>query len=179
MSNTKDLYIKKLEEIQTSIDSLKNTAKNIKGSKTEVYTRIVGYMRDVTQWNKGKKEEYEDRLTFRSEVDNCQCQSLSHFDYIENLEEIKSKISSEISFYLAFHNHNCPKCPEVINFIKSCEIKGELIDTKTPNGFDLAVKYNVMSTPTVIFFNKNQEIISICHNVKEIKNLGFKELATV
>ena len=31
----------------------------------EVYSRVVGYMRPVKQWNKGKKEEWEDRKTFK------------------------------------------------------------------------------------------------------------------
>lgn len=32
--------------------------------KTEVYSRIVGYIRPVEQWNKGKREEYKDRKEF-------------------------------------------------------------------------------------------------------------------
>ena len=31
------------------------------GADCEVYTRIVGYLRPVEQWNKGKKAEYDDR----------------------------------------------------------------------------------------------------------------------
>jgi len=31
----------------------------------EVYSRIVGYLRPVQQWNKGKQEEFEDRKTFK------------------------------------------------------------------------------------------------------------------
>lgn len=27
----------------------------------EVYSRVVGYFRPVVQWNKGKREEYEER----------------------------------------------------------------------------------------------------------------------
>jgi len=30
----------------------------------EVYSRIVGYFRPVSNWNKGKKEEYKDRVTY-------------------------------------------------------------------------------------------------------------------
>lgn len=33
--------------------------------KCEVYSRVVGYIRPVTQWNKGKKEEYKDRQEFQ------------------------------------------------------------------------------------------------------------------
>jgi ribonucleoside-triphosphate reductase len=32
--------------------------------KTEVYSRIVGYIRPVQQWNAGKTEEYKDRKEF-------------------------------------------------------------------------------------------------------------------
>jgi ribonucleoside-triphosphate reductase len=34
------------------------------GSETEVYSRVVGYLRPVKQWNKGKKEEFKQRKTF-------------------------------------------------------------------------------------------------------------------
>jgi anaerobic ribonucleoside-triphosphate reductase len=30
----------------------------------EVYSRVVGYMRPVNQWNKGKQEEFKDRKTY-------------------------------------------------------------------------------------------------------------------
>ena len=31
----------------------------------EVYSRIVGYIRPVFQWNVGKKEEFKDRVNFK------------------------------------------------------------------------------------------------------------------
>jgi ribonucleoside-triphosphate reductase (formate) len=34
------------------------------GADTEVFTRIVGYYRPVSKWNKGKQAEYADRLTY-------------------------------------------------------------------------------------------------------------------
>lgn len=33
--------------------------------KTEVYSRVVGYFRPIDQWNKGKKEEFEDRVALQ------------------------------------------------------------------------------------------------------------------
>jgi len=30
----------------------------------EVYSRVVGYIRPVSQWNKGKQEEYSDRREY-------------------------------------------------------------------------------------------------------------------
>ena len=31
----------------------------------EVYSRVVGYIRPVGQWNPGKQSEYEDRTPFQ------------------------------------------------------------------------------------------------------------------
>lgn len=48
------------------------------GQKTEVYSRIVGYYRPVSQWNDGKQEEYKDRLEYdedKSIEDNSQRKS--------------------------------------------------------------------------------------------------------
>ena len=35
------------------------------GAETEVYSRVVGYFRPVKSWNKGKKEEFRERKTFK------------------------------------------------------------------------------------------------------------------
>lgn len=35
------------------------------GAKSEVYSRIVGYMRPVSQWNDGKQQEFADRKLFQ------------------------------------------------------------------------------------------------------------------
>ena len=37
---------------------------NEKRTKCEVYSRVVGYMRPVNQWNRGKQEEFSDRKVF-------------------------------------------------------------------------------------------------------------------
>jgi anaerobic ribonucleoside-triphosphate reductase len=29
-----------------------------------VYSRVVGYLRPVSQWNRGKQQEFDDRKTF-------------------------------------------------------------------------------------------------------------------
>jgi len=38
------------------------------GEDTEVWTRVVGFHRPVQSWNKGKKEEFKDRIEFDTEV---------------------------------------------------------------------------------------------------------------
>ncbi|WP_462326654.1 ribonucleoside triphosphate reductase [Desulfobaculum sp.] len=41
------------------------------GQDAEVYTRIVGYYRPVSRWNKGKQAEYDDRVVFHEVCDRC------------------------------------------------------------------------------------------------------------
>lgn len=35
------------------------------GRKCEIYSRVTGYLRPVASWNKGKREEFLDRKTFK------------------------------------------------------------------------------------------------------------------
>lgn len=41
-------------------------------TKCEVYSRIVGYIRPVDQWNAGKQSEFGDRKTF-DVYEGCGC----------------------------------------------------------------------------------------------------------
>ncbi len=34
------------------------------GTKCEVFSRVVGYIRPVSQWNEGKEAEFKDRKNF-------------------------------------------------------------------------------------------------------------------
>ncbi|MEK6958436.1 MAG: anaerobic ribonucleoside-triphosphate reductase [archaeon] len=50
-------------------------------TKCEVYSRVVGYIRPVQQWNDSKQAEFHDRLKFDSATapntkDSCGCVKL-------------------------------------------------------------------------------------------------------
>jgi len=36
-------------------------------TKCEIYSRVVGYIRPIAQWNEGKQAEFYDRKTFELE----------------------------------------------------------------------------------------------------------------
>jgi len=45
-----------------------------KRQKCEVYSRIVGYIRPVQNWNPGKAEEFKDRRTYDKIISKkCAC----------------------------------------------------------------------------------------------------------
>ncbi len=50
---------------------------------TEVYSRVVGYLRPVKQWNRGKKEEFFERKTYHYD------KSMKHEVSEESLRKIK------------------------------------------------------------------------------------------
>lgn len=56
------------EQKTAKLAALKEEMKDVHGTKCEVYSRVVGYLRPVQSWNKGKKEEYGMRRMF-----NCCC----------------------------------------------------------------------------------------------------------
>jgi anaerobic ribonucleoside-triphosphate reductase len=41
--------------------------KSVKKVPCEVYSRVVGYLRPVKNWNAGKKQEFKERKTFKVE----------------------------------------------------------------------------------------------------------------
>lgn len=57
------------EELQQKISALKQQIRDARGTPCEVFSRVVGYMRPVQNWNKGKKEEFAMRKMFN--VERC------------------------------------------------------------------------------------------------------------
>jgi hypothetical protein len=53
-----------LNEIELEIKRLEEKLHRIKSRKTEVYSRIVGYYRSVSNWNQGKRAEFDERRAF-------------------------------------------------------------------------------------------------------------------
>lgn len=39
-----------------------------KRTRCEVYSRVVGYLRPINQWNEGKQAEFSDRKTFDKQI---------------------------------------------------------------------------------------------------------------
>lgn len=57
--NEEKITVLKCNQCYESNPSLKNY------KKCEVYSRIVGYLRPVSQWNEGKKLEFEERKVYQ------------------------------------------------------------------------------------------------------------------
>jgi hypothetical protein len=64
--------MKTIDDINRQINTLKDKLDTVKGTRTEVYTRIVGYYRSIKNWNKGKREEYNYRVPFSVQENDIQ-----------------------------------------------------------------------------------------------------------
>ena len=54
--------------IQTVIDGRTITIKDSERQECEIWTRVMGYYRPVSEFNIGKKSEYNERITFKENV---------------------------------------------------------------------------------------------------------------
>ena len=60
--------MRNLEVIESELESAREALSSVKGTPAEVYSRIVGYYRSVRNWNKGKREEYGQRVMFQPDI---------------------------------------------------------------------------------------------------------------
>ena len=66
------------------------------GQPTECYSRVTGYFRPVSAWNKGKKEEFKDRKTFNVVKDNYVLRNVNkHYDPQMGVEYTTADIVKE------------------------------------------------------------------------------------
>jgi len=54
-------------------------------TKCEVYSRVVGYIRPISNWNDSKQAEFHDRVKFDSAVDEVKKEKIAE-EIVENLE---------------------------------------------------------------------------------------------
>ena len=167
--------------IKKEIEALKESLKTVKGTSTEVYTRIVGYYRPVSNWNAGKKEEYGDRVEFNTQmaVDSVEVAQAAEDvmaectlpetdgDSVQFLVNDKGTIKN----YKLFYSDNCPGCPPVKHVLKQVNMTGEEINAGTREGFEEAIRFNITGTPTVLFFNAEGELVTKAHTPAQIERL--------
>ncbi|WP_028973226.1 anaerobic ribonucleoside-triphosphate reductase [Spirochaeta cellobiosiphila] len=124
-----------VETIDSQIEELQSQLSKVKGTQTEVYTRIVGYYRCVNNWNKGKRDEFNQRVTFKQEASVLSNSTHSYYEY--------------------YFKDTCPNCPPVKNILESVDLESRQYNVESDEGFEKALEKNILATPTAIFYNEN------------------------
>lgn len=151
-----------ISEIDREIEALEKELATVKGTDTEVYTRIVGYHRALSNWNKGKREEYNHRVAFDvlKSLDNDKMDKRSGNISIDINESESFSKYGDVSRYIAFYSQYCRNCQPVKDYISNLMMKGDQVDVSSELGLDVARKYGVTATPTVIMLDNDDNVIA-------------------
>lgn len=163
-----------IEQIDEEIAEAKAELENLHGTETEVYARIVGYYRAVRNWNKGKRDEFNNRRLFVYEGNFSDSRGTNETSFgHKNFATVQeSKTSSEQSVhYEFFMRKTCPNCPPVKNYMATVNFDGKIIDVDTDEGLREAASKGVFSAPTVIFYDESGNETGRGHTVEEIKSV--------
>ncbi len=168
-------------QIDLEIDRLKEKLDHVEGTKTEVYTRIVGYYRSVANWNKGKREEYGHRRLFSTKAATAGRPTITPPGAVR-LEASSDaggpaetaspqEMYENAASYTYFYRKSCPNCPPVKQFLETLKLPGNALDVDTGEGMDQAARYEIMSAPSVIFFDAQGRELLRAHDVKRLEQV--------
>ncbi|MCQ2594296.1 MAG: hypothetical protein MJ196_03445 [Treponemataceae bacterium] len=176
-----------LKEIDAEIAQTKKEIETVKGSETEVYARIVGYYRSVRNWNKGKRNEYDQRKMFEykseitgetAETENIIVTNIAQ-PACENscCENEQPVLNKQAVRYELFIRQTCPNCPPVKEYMAHITIPGDAFDVDSEAGFAKAQELGIMAAPTVVVYNAYDAEIGRAHNVQELEAIFEAEAA--
>ena len=169
--------MKDLEQIDDRIAQLRSELENVRGTETEVYTRIVGYYRSLKNWNKGKREEYKHRRTFdaTSDIVNGLASSSSESTLLvddtmsgppaDTRTGVRPRSSVTFRYY---YRVGCSGCGPVKQKLEELDLEGISYNVDTDEGFTMAKEDEIMATPTVIFFNDDKLPVARVTSAREI-----------
>ena len=115
-----------LKEIDIELATLQDELNNVHGTPTEVYARIVGYYRAVKNWNKGKRDEFDNRKTFSIELSSESHSTNIQENCSDTFEEAHNSATPTINWthtYELYVRQTCPNCPPVKDFMSKIDYK--------------------------------------------------------
>ena len=164
--------MRELKDVENEIKILQEELKDVHGTETEVYARIVGYYRAVKNWNKGKRDEYNSRKNFS--VENLTKSPIQKEEDIISPETTSKTIIQAVknitssNHFELYIRQTCPNCPPVKEFMSKIDLQGRTIDVDTEQGLSEAASKGVFAAPTVIIYNNEDIEVARAHCVEEL-----------
>jgi ribonucleoside-triphosphate reductase len=152
--------MRSLTEIESDLAAARQALATVEGNPAEVYSRIVGYYRSVRNWNKGKREEYGERLLYDAGAAveasvPAQAAMPVSVACTPTLVARGDQGASLDSHVLLFVRPACPACPGAKVAAGNLGIPVDLVNADTEAGLAEARKRHVLSTPTAILLAKD------------------------
>lgn len=180
-----------LKQVEKDLEEAREALKQVQGTATEVYSRIVGYYRSVRNWNRGKRQEYTERKLFRVISETIEAQKGSaagtassaqttnvlsdSSSQSTNMLPVSTLPNSRQSRILLFVRAACPACPPAKDAAIKLGLPVDYVDADTSEGLSEAVRRNVHSTPTAILLDPEGKEMARARDPKSI--LAFSEQA--
>ncbi len=136
------------------------------GEKTEIYSRITGYYRPISNWNDGKAKEFDMRKEYVIKQEAVKCSEPEK----EKIKE-ETKKSSKVKGYLLFGTKTCPNCKIAKEKLKEKNLVYEYVDAEEM--MDLTQKYDIMSAPTLIRINDDgyDKVVNASNIINFVDNI--------
>jgi ribonucleoside-triphosphate reductase len=155
--------MRSLKDIERDLEAARAALSHVEGNPAEVYSRIVGYYRSVRNWNKGKREEYGERLLYNAASNINDAPTVAKVVAAAGscvATPVKAPVQrrrneSVDSHVLLFVRPTCPACPSAKVAAGRLGIPVDLVNADTEAGLAEAAKRHVLSTPTAILLTKD------------------------
>ncbi|MDR2048850.1 MAG: anaerobic ribonucleoside-triphosphate reductase [Treponema sp.] len=162
--------MRNLEVIEKDLAAAREALSQVTGTPAEVYSRIVGYYRSVRNWNRGKREEYGERLMFNpacaprqvspprdsaGRADPAGSEPASAGVAVNSAADSAAETTAVSARLLLFVRPACPACPPAKAAAGKLGLPVDLVDADTDEGLAEAVRRSVMSTPTAILLSES------------------------
>ncbi|MFW6363550.1 MAG: ribonucleoside triphosphate reductase [Spirochaeta sp.] len=143
------------------------------GRETEVYTRIVGYYRSLKNWNKGKKQEFQERVLYKPELYAAETVDTAAVepglppagDGVPGKSAAVEK--SAAAFVEYYYRDTCPRCPSVKQLLEKTGTAYHAVDVDADQA--MAAENAIMAVPTVILRSSNGEEIARSTEAHELE----------
>ncbi|MCD8204812.1 MAG: ribonucleoside triphosphate reductase [Coprobacillus sp.] len=128
--------------------------------RTEVYSRITGYYRPISNWNAGKSEEFRNRKEYVIETSELKPRVMIKNEKPSTYDDI-----IDDDRIILFTTKTCPKCMMAKSMLEEEGVEYESIDAEE-NAY-LTKSYNIKSAPTLVV--KENGITSFYNNPSDIR----------
>ena len=134
------------------------------GEHTEVYSRITGYYRPVSNWNAGKTQEFKDRRLYNSEVAlTKEPKEGAKAQTVQTATAVKDKDDESSKKFLLFTTKTCPNCKAAKKYLDEAQIPYQTVQVE--DHMDLAVEYGVQSAPTLVVQSEDKRDLYVNSSV--------------
>ena len=127
------------------------------GKKTEVYSRITGYYRPVSNWNEGKTNEYMHRLPYDigMALGKTGAETKEKKMHQESQDEVIKEMDSEKAIrVILFKTPTCPNCKAAMSLLDRAGVSYDTVNANEEK--DMVSRYSVRQAPTLVLVRGDQ-----------------------